>query len=155
MCLYNYIEMARVTGVPFSYLLTRGQQIKVISQLFRKSMEKDLLIPAMRSEGVTSPTLRRAGRRESGAHWAEAGGGGNDGRSRAPSATIGIGPILWARRHAGGGGDGEQYEGATVIEPMKGYYDKPIATLDFKCVPCRRGRRRACLCPSLLLTVAS
>ena len=29
MCVYNYIEMARVTGVPFSYLLTRGQQIKV------------------------------------------------------------------------------------------------------------------------------
>jgi len=85
MCVYNYIEMARVTGVPFSYLLTRGQQIKVgrrlrrdgtglhkhrflrhpfmlpcrvfhrqvISQLFRKAMEKDLLIPAMRSEGNT------------------------------------------------------------------------------------------------------
>ena len=25
----------------------------------------------------------------------------------------------------------EQYEGATVIEPIKGYYDMPIATLDF------------------------
>jgi len=25
----------------------------------------------------------------------------------------------------------EQYEGATVIEPKKGYYDVPIATLDF------------------------
>jgi DNA polymerase elongation subunit (family B) len=40
---------------------------------------------------------------------------------------------MWMWR-PGGGGDGEQYEGATVIEPMKGYYDKPIATLDFKCV---------------------
>ena len=30
------MEMSRVTGVPFSYLLTRGQQIKVISQLLRK-----------------------------------------------------------------------------------------------------------------------
>ena len=29
MCLINYIEMARVTGVPISYLSTRGQQIKV------------------------------------------------------------------------------------------------------------------------------
>ena len=29
MSVYNYVEMARVTGVPFSYLLTRGQQIKV------------------------------------------------------------------------------------------------------------------------------
>lgn len=25
----NYMEMARVTGVPLNYLLTRGQQIKV------------------------------------------------------------------------------------------------------------------------------
>ena len=28
-------------------------------------------------------------------------------------------------------GTDEQYEGATVIEPKKGYYDVPIATLDF------------------------
>ena len=26
---------------------------------------------------------------------------------------------------------GDEYEGATVIEPSKGYYDSPIATLDF------------------------
>ena len=25
----------------------------------------------------------------------------------------------------------DQFEGATVIEPKRGYYDKPIATLDF------------------------
>ena len=28
-------------------------------------------------------------------------------------------------------GSDEAYEGATVIEPQKGYYDVPIATLDF------------------------
>ena len=28
-------------------------------------------------------------------------------------------------------GTDEQYEGATVIEPEKGFYDVPIATLDF------------------------
>jgi len=52
MCVVNYIEMARVTGVPFGYLLTRGQQIKVISQLYRKALEKDLVIPAMKAEGM-------------------------------------------------------------------------------------------------------
>ncbi|KAL1921871.1 uncharacterized protein VTP21DRAFT_10513 [Calcarisporiella thermophila] len=78
MCLINYMEMARVTGVPFSYLLSRGQQIKVISQLYRKAFEEDLVIPAMKSMGSD-----------------------------------------------------EQYEGATVIEPKKGYYSLPIATLDF------------------------
>ncbi len=36
MCLINYMEMARVTGVPLNYLLSRGQQIKVVSQLLRK-----------------------------------------------------------------------------------------------------------------------
>lgn len=78
MCLVNYTEMARVTGVPFSYLLSRGQQIKVISQLFRKCLEDEIVIPNMKSEGSN-----------------------------------------------------EEYEGATVIEPVRGYYDVPIATLDF------------------------
>ena len=36
MSVINYMEMARVTGVPLSYLLSRGQQIKVVSQLLRK-----------------------------------------------------------------------------------------------------------------------
>jgi DNA polymerase delta subunit 1 len=81
MCLVNYTEMARVTGVPFNYLLSRGQQVKFISQLFRKALEQNLVIPDLSNTG---------------------------------------------------GGDGDQYEGATVIEPKKGYYrDSPIATLDF------------------------
>ncbi|CAG8602463.1 12440_t:CDS:10 [Funneliformis mosseae] len=78
MCLINYMEMARVTGVPFNYLLVRGQQIKVISQLYRKAFEQDLVIPALKSEGSD-----------------------------------------------------DQYEGATVIEPERGFYNVPIATLDF------------------------
>ncbi|ODV92596.1 hypothetical protein CANCADRAFT_89320 [Tortispora caseinolytica NRRL Y-17796] len=79
MCLVNYTEMARVTGVPFSYLLSRGQQIKVVSQLFRKALSVDIVIPNLKSQG------------------------GND----------------------------DPYEGATVIEPVRGYYDVPITTLDF------------------------
>jgi DNA polymerase delta subunit 1 len=78
MCLVNYTEMARVTGVPFNYLLARGQQVKFISQLFRKAREQHLVIPNLRNESSD-----------------------------------------------------EQYEGATVIEPLRGYYDVPIATLDF------------------------
>jgi DNA polymerase delta subunit 1 len=78
MCFVNYIEMSRVTGVPFNFLLSRGQSIKVLSQLFRRANEEGYVIPA----------------------------------------------------HKGESSD-EQYEGATVIEPKKGYYDAPIATLDF------------------------
>ncbi|KAI0031276.1 DNA polymerase family B-domain-containing protein [Vararia minispora EC-137] len=78
MCFINYTEMARVTGVPFNFLLSRGQSIKVLSQLYRRANEEDYLIPTLKGEGSD-----------------------------------------------------EQYEGATVIEPRKGYYDVPIATLDF------------------------
>ncbi|RWS28033.1 DNA polymerase delta catalytic subunit-like protein [Leptotrombidium deliense] len=77
MCIINYMEMARVTGVPLSYLLTRGQQIKVVSQLLRHAVTHDFVMPAMK-------------------------------RSQ-----------------------GEDYSGALVIEPLRGYYDVPIATLDF------------------------
>lgn len=45
MCLYNYTEMARVTGVSFNFLLTRGQQIKVMSQLLRKAGQCNMLLP--------------------------------------------------------------------------------------------------------------
>ena len=78
MCLVNYTEMARVTGVPFNYLLARGQQVKFISQLFRKALEQHLVIPNIRTDASD-----------------------------------------------------DQYEGATVIEPTRGYYDVPVATLDF------------------------
>lgn len=52
LCLVNYTEMARVTGVPFNYLLSRGQSIKVVSQLYRKSMAENYLIPTVKSEGI-------------------------------------------------------------------------------------------------------
>ncbi|KAH6626446.1 DNA polymerase family B-domain-containing protein [Chaetomium sp. MPI-SDFR-AT-0129] len=77
-CLENYTEMARVTGVPFNFLLARGQQVKFLSQLYRKALEQKLVIPNMQMESSE-----------------------------------------------------EQYEGATVIEPIRNYYDVPIATLDF------------------------
>lgn len=54
MCLVNYAEMARVTGVPFNYLLSRGQAIKVLSQLYRKANDENYVIPAIRSEGMSS-----------------------------------------------------------------------------------------------------
>ena len=79
--LINYIEMARVTGVPVSFLISRGQQIKVFSMLLRKC----------RKEKLTVPDLKRG-----------------------PS-----------------GGDGVAYEGATVLDPIKKYYQVPISTLDF------------------------
>ena len=45
MFMYNYIEMARVTGVPIGFLLGRGQMIKVQSQLLRKGQRQNLVMP--------------------------------------------------------------------------------------------------------------
>ena len=78
--LVNYIEMARVTGVPVSFLITRGQQIKVFSMILRKCRREKLLVPTLTKRGNV-----------------------ND-----------VG-----------------YEGATVLDPIKDYYQDPIATLDF------------------------
>lgn len=82
MYMYNYVEMARVTGVPFSYLLTRGQSIKVFSQILRKA----------RSKGLVCPKVERQ-----------------------PGASEG----------------GQTYEGATVLDAKQGFYETPVATLDF------------------------
>lgn len=79
--LVNYIEMARVTGVPVSFLISRGQQIKVFSMILRKCRNEKLLVPTL-----------------------------NKGRSS--GTEVG-------------------YEGATVLDPIKAYYETPIATLDF------------------------
>ena len=57
MCFINYTEMARVTGVPFNYLLSRGQSIKVLSQLFRKANDDGYVIPALRGEGLVSQSI--------------------------------------------------------------------------------------------------
>ncbi|KAK3273983.1 DNA polymerase delta catalytic subunit [Cymbomonas tetramitiformis] len=50
LIVYNYIEMARVTGVPLAYLLSRGQSIKVYSQLLRKARGRALLLPDMKKQ---------------------------------------------------------------------------------------------------------
>ncbi|KAI1884714.1 hypothetical protein AGOR_G00229260 [Albula goreensis] len=51
MCVINYMEMARVTGVPLTYLLSRGQQVKVVSQLLRQAIKQDLVMPVMKTDG--------------------------------------------------------------------------------------------------------
>ena len=56
MYMYNYVEMARVTGVPMSYLLTRGQSIKVYSQILRKCRQRGLLVPFIKV-GLMLPGL--------------------------------------------------------------------------------------------------
>ncbi|KAL8429124.1 hypothetical protein Efla_003177 [Eimeria flavescens] len=87
--LFNYVEMSRVTGTPLTYLLTRGQQIKVTAQLLRKCRQLQYVVPSVK-ETFCHRYFQRAG-----------------------------------------GDRDDKYEGATVLEPVKGFYEAPIATLDF------------------------
>ncbi|EGC38691.1 DNA polymerase delta catalytic subunit [Dictyostelium purpureum] len=60
MLLINYTEMARVTGVPLSYLLGRGEGVKVLSQLYRKAMVEDFLIPTYKVTGKAGEKFKGA-----------------------------------------------------------------------------------------------
>lgn len=52
MCAFpNLIEMAKVTRVPVFWLLTRGQQIKVFSQIFYEAWYNGFLIPTISIRG--------------------------------------------------------------------------------------------------------
>lgn len=45
-CIYNYAEMAKVTGIPVCYLFNKGQQVKVKSQILRNLKQYDYIWPA-------------------------------------------------------------------------------------------------------------
>ncbi len=49
MTLFNYTEMCRVTSTPLNFILTRGQQIKVSTQLHKKAKENNFIIPVIRT----------------------------------------------------------------------------------------------------------
>lgn len=46
--LLNLLEMAKATWVPISFLVERGQQIKVFSQLTKKARELEFMVPTIR-----------------------------------------------------------------------------------------------------------
>jgi DNA polymerase delta subunit 1 len=46
--LYNFVEMARVTGCPLAYLLERGQAVKVQAQLLREAKLRAFVLPSQR-----------------------------------------------------------------------------------------------------------
>ena len=77
----NTVEMAKATWVPMSFLIERGQGIKVFSQILYQTRQEDMLVITLNRDGETEQT---------------------------------------------------PYEGATVLQAMKGaYIDDPITGLDF------------------------
>ncbi|KAI5137394.1 DNA polymerase delta subunit 1 [Nematocida ausubeli] len=49
----NYCELARVTGVPFEYLVNRGQGIRVLSQLLRQAKAYNYILPVVIGQNET------------------------------------------------------------------------------------------------------
>ncbi|RWS01642.1 DNA polymerase delta catalytic subunit-like protein [Dinothrombium tinctorium] len=45
MVIVKNVEMARVTGISMSEVLSRGQQVRIMSQLLRKCKSRDMVIP--------------------------------------------------------------------------------------------------------------
>ena len=76
--LANHIEMAKVTRVPIEYLITRGQSIKVFSQIAYETRKAGFLIPVLKVNNKDS-----------------------------------------------------KFQGATVLDAKTGYYQRPVAGLDF------------------------
>ena len=74
----GYIEMANICSVPMSFLVMRGQGIKLTSYMAKKCQEKNTLMPVVNKAD------------------------GDDG-----------------------------YEGAIVLDPKTGLYDKPVACVDY------------------------
>lgn len=97
MVLVNAMEMARVTGVPLGYLLSRGQQVKVVSQLLRqvRGQSPGRPSPPPPPSVLPAPTLRF---------------------HPSPLQAMREGLLMPVVKTEGG----EDYTGATVIEPLKG-----------------------------------
>jgi DNA polymerase delta subunit 1 len=52
MCIFpNLIEMSKVTRIPITWVVSRGQQIRVFSQIFYEAWYKGYLIPSIKSVG--------------------------------------------------------------------------------------------------------
>ena len=122
----NQLEMAKVTYVPFKFLIERGQQIKVFSQIARITAEKGYLIPVLKEKECGWRYNDETGKAKVCKERARFGFEvrGNDGSEiieerceEHKEANMKVVP---------------KFQGATVLEPIRGgYLNEPITTLDF------------------------
>ena len=110
MSVYNYMEMARVTGVPFSYLLSRGQQIKAGFVAFHHLGMRNLLTLHTKTYTYTHTHKQHTHKQHTHTHKQQVVSQLMR-KSREQDLVI---PVSDSQ------GSDEQYEGATVIEPSKG-----------------------------------
>lgn len=109
----NQLEMAKVTYVPFKYLIERGQQIKVFSQIARITAEKGYLIPVLKEKKCSVKKCKERARF----------GFEKKGNVDPEKCEEHKDPEMKCE---------PKFQGATVLEPLRGsYLNEPITTLDF------------------------
>jgi DNA polymerase delta subunit 1 len=119
MIVINQVEMSRVTGIPISVILSRGEQIKVMGQLLRETSTRDIVIPTFpydesKNIDLNKKKVEKKFKLEKGQQLLSF--FTNKEKNK----------VLTKKKKDKG------FEGATVLKPMKGYYDKiPTSTLDF------------------------
>lgn len=120
----GYISMARVTGVGIHELITRGQGIKVHTQLLTYCHPRNIIVP-------TLPQRDRPSKDAATIEEEDAGHEDDD----AVAVTSGLARIFGTRKAPAAKRskrkEESQYDGATVLNPIRGYYTRPITTLDF------------------------
>lgn len=144
----NYIEMSRITGVDVHGLITSGQQTKVHNQLLRHCRRVQMLVP-------TRPDTERQALLAALTNAQEQDDDDDCALGR-PVQPTRAAPFVVKRTAAPPKRKAQKraalYEGATVIEPRRGYYTRPITTLDFSSlypsIMCRHN-----LCYSTLVRV--
>lgn len=123
----NMVETSRVTGVDFHTQMCNGQQVRVHSQILRMCRDSNFIVPTRPREkrpfgdedgdgdALAKPALSTAEKRMA--------------RTLAVSHKKSVFNTPVAKVAAKV--SKAAYEGATVIDPIKGFYDAPITTLDF------------------------
>jgi DNA polymerase delta subunit 1 len=135
----TYTEQARVCGIPMSFLLSKGQTIKILAKLLRHDKR---LRDQMRSgsgddddDDVRSHLIPYRKRCMSEVNPNSLDLHTQKARDKQPTSS---GP--YEQRESSATKRKAAYEGATVIEPKRGFYNDPVPTLDF-----------AALYPSIIL----
>jgi len=126
--LINYFELARVSGVPMSYLLERGQQIQVLTMIYRKAKLFDIIVPLMNYNNTNlhhDDDLLSSEINDNNSDSDTDDEGDTKKRDNKVTKTAAATTTTTTAKKV------KVYEGATVLSPLCGYYAKPIITLDF------------------------
>jgi DNA polymerase elongation subunit (family B) len=139
--IWNYQELARVAGVTMGTILKDGQGVKSVSLILREIRKEGLLMPTFASfeekcqrSGFMAAYKRMEEERHEVSDKAKRAKTGEKAtpkkKKKNEPKTNADDEILEVEQQEIEGTDAA-YQGATVIDPILGYYGVPVVTLDF------------------------